>query len=223
MNWQTEQIHSLTLHNCDCMEYMRAQPDKSFNLAIVDPPYGLKCFRGGISSTGLLKQHNGCSETFNDNVPTQEYFNELRRVSHHQIIWGANNFGLPPTEYFCIWDKMQSVDNFASAEYAWCSPSLKMPAKVFRYSIMQHNADTKKIHPTQKPVKLYQWLLQTYARGSDRVLDTHLGSGSHAIAAHYGGFEFVGCELDQDYFRMSVERIKRETSQIDMFSEAARA
>jgi site-specific DNA-methyltransferase (adenine-specific) len=165
----------------------------------------------------LLKDHHGCSATFNDNVPTQDYFNELRRVSNHQIIWGANNFGLPPTEYFCIWDKMQPMDNFASAEYAWCSPSLKMPAKVFRYSIMQHNADTKKIHPTQKPIKLYQWLLQTYAMESDRVLDTHLGSGSSAIAAHYFGCDFVGLEIDPAFYASAVKRFDEQTKQSAMF------
>jgi site-specific DNA-methyltransferase (adenine-specific) len=154
--------------------------------------------------------------------PTPEYFDELFRVSENQIIWGANNFTLPESEYFCVWDKMQTVDNFASAEYAWCSMNWRKPAKVFRYQI--HGAasdDGEKIHPTQKPVALYKWLLQNYAKPGQRILDTHLGSGSHAIAAHYAGMDFTGIELDADYFAAACERIERETAQGDMFTPPA--
>jgi site-specific DNA-methyltransferase (adenine-specific) len=126
---------------------------------------------------------------------------------------------LPPTEYFCIWNKKQTVDNFATAEYAWVSMGLKKPAKIFEYSIHQHNADKGKIHPTQKPVKLYSWLLQNYSSQEHKILDTHLGSASHAIAWHYfqKGGEFVGFELDEEYFDKSIKRIKQETAQLSMF------
>lgn len=152
-----------------------------------------------------------------DKRPEQKYWTELFRVSKNQIAWGANNFQLPPTEYFCIWDKQQTVDNFATAEYAWVSQGMKKPAKIFRYSIHQHNADGGKIHPTQKPIKLYDWLLANYASKDMRIIDTHLGSGSSAIAAHYFGCDFVGCEIDADYYNAAVSRFDRETAQGAMF------
>ena len=207
----------MKLLNIDCMEYMKTCSDNEFDLAIVDPPYNLARFKNGIGKNDRHTIKTKKDALWNNNAPDQKYWDELFRISSNQIIWGANNFQLPPTEYFCIWDKQQTVDNFASAEYAWVSMGLKMPAKVFRYSIHQHNADKGKIHPTQKPVKLYEWLLGLYAKEGDKILDTHLGSGSHAIAAHYGGFDFVGCELDKDYFEAAQARIERETSQMAMF------
>jgi len=136
------------------------------------------------------------------------------------LFGGANNFQLPPTEYFCIWDKQQTVDNFATAEYAWVSMGLKKPAKIFRYSIHQHNCDhlkQGKIHPTQKPIKLYQWLLDNYAFKDHKILDTHLGSASSAIAAHYFGCDFVGVEIDEDYYVAACERYTAETAQEALF------
>lgn len=199
------------LLNIDCMEYMATQPDNAFDLAIVDPPYGIGRFGSRVCNEAKINEW--------DIKPTQEYFKELFRVSKNQIIWGANNFELPPTEYFVIWDKQQTVDNFASAEYAWTN--CKKPAQVFRYSIHKTMSDRKseggKIHPTQKPVKLYNWLLQNYAEKDQRILDTHLGSGSSAIAAHYLGWDFVGCEIDRDYFNATEERFERETRQVAMF------
>ena len=153
---------------------------------------------------------------WNSKKPDDGYFKELFRVSQNQIVWGANNFRLPTSEYFCVWDKQQTVPNFASAEYAWVSMNWKKPAKVFRYQI--HGAasdDGDKIHPTQKPVALYKWLLQNYAKEGDKILDTHMGSGSIAIACHYMGFNLTACELDEDYFNAAVERIKRETAQTE--------
>ena len=152
---------------------------------------------------------------WNNNAPTPEYFKLLFRVSHNQIIWGANNFTLPPSEYFCVWNKKQTVDNFASAELAWVSMGLKQPAKIFDYGIHKHN-HTEKIHPTQKPVPLYDWLLQNYAKPEMRILDTHLGSGSSAIAAHYFGCDFVGCEIDRDYFEAAEKRFEKETRQLGL-------
>ena len=205
-------------YNIDCMEYMSTLPDKAFSLAIIDPPYGIERFKRGFGST-RFKSHKGVAKNGIewDIAPDKSFFDELFRVSKNQIIWGANNFTLPPTEYFCIWDKHQTVDNFASAEYAWVSPGLKKPAKVFRYSIHKHNSREKKYHPTQKPVALYEWLLMNYAKEGDRILDTHLGSGSSRIAAHKLGFEFVGCEIDKYYFEAQEERFKLETSQLDLF------
>jgi len=200
------------------MEYMAGLEDNAFDLAIVDPPYGIERFqRGSFRFDKSDKAKDGLKW---DKRPSGEYWSELFRVSANQIAWGANNFQLPPTEYFCIWDKCQPADNFATAEYAWVSMGLKRPAKMFKYSIQQHNSDhTKqgKIHPTQKPVKLYEWLLTNYAKEGDRILDTHLGSGSSAIAAHYGGFDFVGCELDEDYYTAAVDRFNNETKQQAMF------
>ena len=141
------------------------------------------------------------------------------RVSKHQIIWGANNFTLPTSEYFLVWDKKQTVDNFASAEYAWTN--FKKPAKVFRYSIHKTMSDRKaqggKIHPTQKPVKLYEWLLMNYAKEGDKILDTHLGSGSIAIACHNLGYDLTACELDKEYYDAAMKRIEQHKAQIRMF------
>ena len=210
----------LDLFNEDCMQVMARYPDNYFDLAIVDPPYGIKRFEKPAGGTRFNSSEMMQKEGLKwDNKPTQKYWDELFRVSRNQIVWGANNFLMPPTEYFCIWNKKQTVANFASAEYAWVSMGLKSPAKIFDYGIHQHNADGGKIHPTQKPVKLYEWLLTNYSKPEHKILDTHLGSGSHAIAAHYFGVsEFVGCELDEDYFKAASERIEQETAQVDMFS-----
>ena len=208
----------IKLLNIDCMEYMKGLEDNAFELAIVDPPYGIERFKkGSLRFDKSKKAKDGLKW---DIKPSQQYWKELFRVSENQIVWGANNFTMPESEYFLIWDKQQTVDNFATAEYAWVSMGLKKPAKIFQYSIHQHNSDhmkLKKIHPTQKPVKLYEWLLSNYAKEGDRILDTHLGSGSSAIAAHYGGFDFVGCELDQDYFKAAQARFDKETAQLDIF------
>ncbi len=194
------------VHNIDCMEYMKGLEDNAFDLAIVDPPYGI-----GINKSGRLGHYGGKGKAWDNETPTEEYFLELYRVSKNQIIWGANYFVMPVTRCFLIWDKQQPENvSFASCEYAWTS--FDRSAKT--YYQRPQNADVKRIHPTQKPVKLYEWLLANYANEGDRILDTHLGSGSSAIAAHYGGFDFVGCELDQDYFEAAQKRIKEETSQI---------
>ena len=206
----------IELLHCDCMEYMATVPDKYFDLCLVDPPYGIERFKKPSGTTRFksskLMQEEGLTW---DIKPTEEYWNELFRVSKNQIVWGANNFEMPPSEYFLIWDKAQTVDNFATAEYAWVSTGLKKPAKIYRYSIHKHN-HTDKIHPTQKPVALYEWLLTNYAKKGQRILDTHLGSGSSAIAAHYFGVDFVGCELDKDYFEAAKARFDMATKQLAM-------
>jgi site-specific DNA-methyltransferase (adenine-specific) len=201
--------------NLDCIEGMKQYPDKYFELAIVDPPYGLERLQKGSLRLGGTK--GNYKQKLNwDKKPNEDYFNELFRVSKNQIIWGANNFILPPTEYFCIWDKKQTVDNFATAEYAWVSMGLKKPAKIFTYSIYQHN-QTNKIHPTQKPIKLYKWILQNYTKEGDKILDTHLGSGSSRIAAYDMDFEFTGFELDKDYFDSSEKRFQQHIQQLTIF------
>ena len=199
---------SIELLNIDCMEYMATQPDNSFDLAIVDPPYGI-----GINKSGRLGHYGGKGKCWDDAVPPKQYFNEVRRVSRHQIVWGANYFEMPPTRCFLIWDKQQPEDvSFASCEFA-CT-SFDKSAKT--YYQRPQNADPERIHPTQKPVKLYEWLLAKYASNDMRILDTHLGSGSSAIAAHYFGCDFVGCEIDPDYYQAAKARLENETRQMAM-------
>ena len=206
--------HGITYTQEDCMVGMARYPDKYFDLAIIDPPYGLERLKRGRSRIYISEKSK--TGLMWDIAPTQEYFNELFRVSKNQIIWGANNFNLPTTEYFIVWDKQQTVDNFASAEYAWTN--IKMPAKVFRYAIHKEMAirkrDGGKIHPTQKPVALYKWLLKNYAKEGDKILDTHVGSASSLIACYDMGFDAVGFELDEDYYKSSKKRLEREMAQM---------
>jgi len=197
------------------MNAMRDFPDKYFELAIVDPPYNIVSQqKRGI---GSRIDKSGKMNNWNHKKPNSEYFAELFRVSKFQIIWGANNFTMPESEYFIIWDKEQTVDNFASLEYAWTN--VRRPAKAFKYSIHQHNA-TKgdKIHPTMKPVALYKWLLSNYAKPGDKILDTHLGSGSSRIAAWDMGFDFYGYELDAGYFAAMEARFKAHVSKPVLFA-----
>ena len=206
----------INITNEDNMELMARYPDKYFDLAIVDPPYGIERFQKPSGSTRFktskLMQEEGLVW---DKKPNQEYWSELFRVSKNQIVWGANNFVMPPSEYFCIWNKKQTVDNFATAEYAWVSMGLKKPAKMFDYSIHKHN-HTNKIHPTEKPVALYKWLLKNYANEGDKILDTHLGSGSIAIACHDLGFDLTACELDPDYYNEAIKRLTDHQKQLKL-------
>jgi len=198
----------IELLNIDCMEYMKGCEDNAFDLAIVDPPYGI-----GINSSGRLG-HYGGKKQWDSETPTSEYFDELERVSVNRLIWGGNYFILPPTRCFVIWDKQQPEDvSFASCEYAWTS--FDKSAKT--YYQRPQNMDFYRIHPTQKPVKLYEWLLTNYSEQGQKILDTHLGSGSSAIAAHYFGVDFVGMEIDKDYYDDAVKRFDAETAQIDLF------
>ena len=204
-------------YNMDCMDAMREFPDKFFELSIVDPPYQIERFKhGSLRFDKTEKAKNGLAW---DVSPTDEYFTELFRISKSVIIWGANNFILPKTEYFIVWDKMQTVDNFASAEYAWTN--CNKPARVFRYGVHQmmqdRNKEGGKIHPTQKPIALYTWLLKNYAKRGDKILDTHVGSASSLIACHRVGFEAWGFELDADYFKAASERLAREKATTPLF------
>ena len=202
-------IGKATLYNVDCMEYMATLPDKAFELAIVDPPFGLgdKLTTGG---TWAAKYTTGDADW--DKAPHDDYFKELFRVSEHQIIWGGNYFVLPPTRCFLIWDKVAHMETMADCEQAWTS--FDKNAKIFKHV---RNTSEVRIHMCQKPIKLYEWLLTNYAKPGDRILDTHLGSGSSAIACNNLGFEIVGCELDKDYFEASCKRIEQATVQQRMF------
>jgi site-specific DNA-methyltransferase (adenine-specific) len=206
----------INITNEDNMALMSRYRDNHFDLAIVDPPYGIERFQKPSGSTRFktskLMQEEGLVW---DKKPNQEYWSELFRVSKNQIVWGANNFVMPPSEYFCIWNKKQTVDNFATAEYAWVSMGLKKPAKMFDYSIHKHN-HTNKIHPTEKPVALYKWLLKNYANEGDKILDTHLGSGSIGIACHDMGFDLTACELDPDYYKAAMKRLKDHQKQLKL-------
>ena len=200
----------ITITNEDNMLLMARYPDNYFDLAIVDPPYGIgDKFKGGKSGK---MQFNEVVDKGWDCVPSQEYFDELFRVSKNQIIWGGNYFNLPPTRCFIVWDKCISDDfTLAMAELAWTS--FDKLAKIFKYSVPKDG----KIHPTQKPIKLYKWLLDKYAEKDFKILDTHLGSGSIAIACHDYGFDLTACELDKEYYDKAIQRIKNHISQQKLF------
>jgi len=219
------QIHNITLHHGDCMDYMKGLPDKCFDLAIVDPPYGIGESGKTNKSRGKLAIAKDYKAFAGEDIepPNADYFNELKRVSKNQIIWGANHFcGIFGGSSSCwiVWDKMNGASDFSDCELAYTSFKSAVRKFQFQWSgMLQGDMKNKeyRIHPTQKPVKLYQWLLSNYAKEGDKILDTHLGSGSSAISAHYAGYEFVGIELDYDYFNLAVQRINRETLQTTLF------
>ena len=200
----------IEITNEDNMILMARYPDNYFDLAIVDPPYGIN-----IANKSFRSKHE--KKSWDEEVPKKEYFEELFRVSKHQIIWGGNYFDLPPTQNYIIWDKVQPMDfSSAMAEIAWCS--IQMPIKIYKKHVV--TAEPNKIHPTQKPRDLYKFLIENYLikkLNGKNVLDTHLGSGSIAIACHDYGVELTGCEIDEKYFKETVERIKNHTSQLKLF------
>lgn len=207
----------LTITNEDNMELMARYPDNYFDLAIVDPPYGINMGMGHKVSEKRRDKHKYKTFAGGDNsIPTKEYFNELFRISKNQIIWGANYMTefLEPKASWIIWDKKQP-ENFsmAMAELAWSS--FGSPMKIYQKRII--GADNVRVHPTQKPVALYKWILDKYAKEGDKILDTHLGSGSIAIACHDYGFDLTACELDKEYFDKAMERIKNHTNQTKLF------
>ena len=207
----------------DCMTIMKDIPDGFFDIGIVDPPYGIGDklhFGGGSHTKTKCKFGNMYSESGKkwDIRPDENYFKELFRVSKNQIIWGGNYFNLPPVRGFIIWDKDRAVENFSSIEFAWSS--FDRHAKIFKYC---NNAGfilkpfDYKIHPTQKPIALYRWLLQNYAKTGDKIIDTHSGSGSLACACHLEKFDFLAIEKDEDYYKLSVERLETLRSQGRLF------
>ena len=231
--------------NRDCMEAMREFPDNYFDLAIVDTPYGA-CFTEGGGCQGWFSKYHqtgsqsvqeynrfggrfdkyksvtrygGRTERYGkkiiewDIAPTNDYFKELFRVSRNQIIWGGNYFELPPTRCFLVWRKLTISESFSMAmcEYAWTS--FNSNAKWFECAPQ----DTSRFHPTQKPIKLYTWILEHYAKDGDKILDTHVGSASSLIACDRMGFDVWGYEIDETYFKLAEERIKRELAQGTLF------
>ena len=212
MRWSDK----ITVTNEDNMQLMARYPDKYFDLAIVDPPYGLgtKTTDGGSKKNSQTKFMNDIRRSNWDNsIPKKEYFNELNRVSKHQIVWGGNYMAehLGNTKCILIWDKMTYIPTMSQFEFAFCSMN-KHP------QIVKVNSnDVNRQHPTQKPVALYKWLLDKYAKQGDKILDTHLGSGSIAIACHDYGFELTACELDTEYYEAAKKRFLNHISQTKLF------
>ena len=205
----------IDLINDDCMNVMKKYKDHYFDLAIVDPPYQLGT-KNSYQGCGVLKnrKYNKDDQMKEwDIAPKKEYFVELKRVSKNQIIWGGNYFGdyLGKTRGIICWDKVQPFPNFSAWEFAWTS--FNKVAKLFKYD----NRTGGKIHPTQKPIKLYEWVLVNYAKKGQKILDTHLGSGSSAIATHYFGCDFVGVEINKKYYNMAKIRFNEETKQKTLF------
>jgi site-specific DNA-methyltransferase (adenine-specific) len=208
----TEKIE---LFNCDNMELMAKYPDNYFNLAIVDPPYGIGASEMTMGSGKKKKYKKG--KKWDNETPHESYFTELKRVSKNQIIWGGNYFNLPLTKSWILWDKGIYWDcDFSDGEMAWTSFERVLRIAQIRYKGFL-GADKERIHPTQKPVALYKWLLDKYANEGDKILDTHLGSMSIAIACHDYGFELVGCELDAEYYQDGIKRVKNHVSQQKLF------
>ena len=214
-------------YNMDCMEGMKGFPDKYFDLAIVDPPYGIGYDTmaekaSGTKSKGAVAAKRDYHGGGWDIRPTQDYFAELMRVSKNQIIWGGNYFSdiLPPSKGFVCWDKrFQGLTrSFADCEYAWLNSELGV-ARMFRYvwdGMIQGDMKNKelRIHPTQKPVALYKWLLTNYAKPGDKILDTHVGSASSLIACYDMGFDYVGFEIDEEYYNKAKARLEEEMAQV---------
>ena len=209
----------MNITNEDNMELMARYPDKYFDLAIVDPPYGIDLANmnmgiGKSKKASKIQNRKWKPKDWDKNTPSLDYFEELFRVSKNQIIWGGNYFELPPCKNYIIWDKEIPLGlSFADCEMAWTSFN-KAP-KIFRHSAYLDK--NNKFHPTQKPIKLYKWILSKYANEGDKILDTHLGSGSIAIACHDLGFDLTACELDTDYYNAAMKRIADHKKQLQLF------
>ena len=221
-------------YNMDCMDGMKEFPDKYFDLAIVDPPYGIGVMTMNYTTLGAIRAHGYAAAKRRDYrkqsewdiKPQNEYFVELIRVSKKQIIWGGNYFAdiLAPSKSYLIWDKRcndNMINDFADCEYAWMSNGMGV-ARVFRYvwnGMIQGNMKSKeeRFHPTQKPVALYEWILSKYAKEGDIILDTHVGSASSLIACHNTNHKYIGFEIDEEYFRLAKERLEAETAQMNIY------
>jgi site-specific DNA-methyltransferase (adenine-specific) len=222
-----ESISQIT--NEDCMELMSRYPDKYFELAIVDPPYGIGAGKKSFQS-GTRKSYKHLCKDWDNETPNENYFNELFRVSKNQIIWGGNYYAnhLPISRGWLYWHKMVLTENYSQGELAWTSFDCVLKFFEYKYqgnylgfrnniTLQSATKEETRIHPTQKPVKLYEWLLKNYASEGDKILDTHLGSGSSRIAADKMGFDFYACELDRDYFEAQEKRFKEYKSQLILF------
>lgn len=205
-------------YNLDCMEGMKQFPDKYFDLAVVDPPYGINVANmrmgaGKSKRCSKIENRNWKPACWDSEPPPSDYFEQLFRISKNQIIWGGNYFSLPPCKCFLVWDKAEGMygRSFSECEQAWTS--LSDNARIFKYSPVNKN----RFHPTQKPVALYEWVLKNYAKKGDKILDTHLGSGSSRIAAYDAGLDFVGYEIDKDYFDKQEQRFQKHIAQMNLF------
>jgi site-specific DNA-methyltransferase (adenine-specific) len=213
------------VYNEDCMIGMARYPDKYFELAIVDPPYGINAddknsAREMKSKKSAYVSKDYGSQQWDSYTPNDDYFNELIRVSKDQIIWGVNYYDFNLKGGRIYWDKCVTMPTYSDGELAYCSKTNSLKSFKFAWhGMIQGDMKTKeiRIHPTQKPVKLYEWLLMNYAKEGDKILDTHLGSGSSRIAAYKLGFDFTGFELDKEYFETSEKRFKEVTSQLTIF------
>ena len=214
------------VYNINCMEYMKTLPDKYFDLVIADPPYGIKEDGKKNHTRGCLaKSQEYTPKDWDKEAMPKEFFDELIRVSKNQIIWGANHFiSRIPYDSSCwiVWDKDNGATDFADCELAWTS--FKTAVRKFKFKwqgMLQENMahKEKRIHPTQKPVDLYGWLLLNYAHRGGVIFDPMMGSQSSRIAAHQLGFDYVGCELDKEYFDKGCERFNKETQQMTFFNE----
>ena len=196
----------------DCMDGMAQFPDKFFELAIVDPPYGIDFAKTHTGKGWTVRE----SKTWDKAIPSKQYFDELFRVSENQIIWGGNYFTpyLPPKMGWIFWDKGQRDFSLADGELAYTS--FDRALRVFDYSRAKLNMQREGFHPTEKPIALYRWLLQHYAKPGDKILDTHVGSASSLIACHQMGFEYWGFELDTDYYNAATERLNKAKAQVSM-------
>jgi site-specific DNA-methyltransferase (adenine-specific) len=215
----------ITITNEDNMQLMARYPDNYFELAIVDPPYGIGEDGAKNHSRGkATKPTMYTAKNWDSSSPPKEYFDELLRVSKNAIIWGANHFiqNIPNqnSPSWIVWDKQNGDNDFADCELAWTNYKSAVRKFEFRWAGMlqgdMKNKETR-IHPTQKPASLYKWILDKYAKQGDKILDTHFGSGSIAIACHDYGFELTACELDKEYYDKAIERIKNHTSQQTLF------
>jgi len=208
----------------DCMEYMAALPDKYFDLAVVDPPYGINIANHNIGfykGKRFDKHYEYQKKDWDTNAPSENYFLELFRVSKNQIIWGANYFNLPPSQGYVFWNKLAN-GNFSDGELAYTS--FPVPLKMFTYAWNGFNkgklgnsivtVQDKRIHPTQKPIALYKWILKNYAKPGDKIFDSHMGSQSSRIAAYDMGFDYWGCEIDKDYFEAGNKRFDNFIKQL---------
>ena len=198
----------------DCMEGLKQIPDKYFELTICDPPYGIGMDGGNVGYKGF---NNFEKKDWDKEIPSNEYFAELFRGSENQVIFGGNYFGLPPTRCYLVWDKGEGFYNrtYAECELAWTS--FDSNTCKIKYDPLAKGDYKGKIHPTQKPINLYEWILKNYAKPNDKILDTHLGSGSSRIAACKANLPFMGFELDEDYFKASVKRFEQYVAQKSLF------
>jgi site-specific DNA-methyltransferase (adenine-specific) len=214
----------LDLRRMDCMELMAQYPDKHFELAIVDPPYGIEMDgdhmeeynKKSCDSWKGRKPKGYNRKAWDSKRPNSDYFKELLRVSVNQVVWGGNYFSdfLYPTGGWVVWDKQVVMPTFSDGELAWSSVTNSVKFIRLLWAGYRKCEETSRIHPTQKPVALYNWLLENYAKPGDKILDTHMGSGSIAIACHYRQHHLTACELDEDYFRDACKRIEKETRQL---------